>query len=414
MLPHVLLLIGIALLGSFLLPSLLQKRLMTLPIVYVAFGFAVFSLPIDLPYLNPEEARLDRVWLEHLTEFIVIVSLGGIGLMLDRPPSWRNWRVGILLVAVSMPLTIAAVALIGVWGLGLGTASAVLLGAVLSPTDPVLAEAVQVGPPNDGETEDNVRFSLSLEAGLNDGLAFPFVYLAIRLLEKGVSLATVTHWAAMDAALRIVIGCGLGWVFGRLASWLFFTAARVIRRDDDTPIHSGIYGIAAILVTYGATELLHGYGFLAVFVCAVVARRQRESHDAHKDTFASLQQVELALLSLFLIGFGGVLATGGLDDLTWPAVGLSALLLLVIRPAAGVLATVGSAMCWRRRLAIGVFGIRGLGSLYYLAYAHNTHTFPGMDLIWSTVSVTILASILMHGMGADPILRWASQERTTS
>ena len=151
-----------------------------------------------------------------MTEFVVIVALMGAGLKLDRPLGWHSWLITWRLIGVAMPITIAAIALLG-WGwLGLDLASALLLGAALAPTDPVLASDVQVGPPKSGE-EDEVRFALTSEAGLNDGLSFPFVYLAI-----AVSLSQVTgkfwfrEWLLVDVVWKLAAGIGVGWLVGRL------------------------------------------------------------------------------------------------------------------------------------------------------------------------------------------------------
>ena len=172
---HILLLLlaGLALLGTFLLPGLLRNRLVSLPIIYVSFGFAVFSLPLDLPLINPEDAVFDRQIMEYITEFIVIVSLAATGIKIDREFGLKSWASTWLLLGIAMPLTIAGVAFLGWWWIGLTPAAAILLGAVLAPTDPVLAASVQVGPPDEQLPEDDVRFSLTSEAGLNDGLAFP-------------------------------------------------------------------------------------------------------------------------------------------------------------------------------------------------------------------------------------------------
>jgi NhaP-type Na+/H+ or K+/H+ antiporter len=168
---------GITLLTSWL-PSVLRDLPLSLPIACIALGAAIgWSSLAPVLASNPLE---DRHLTERLTEFVVIVALMGAGLKIDRRIGWRRWGLAWRLLGVSMPLTIAAIAFLGWSQLGLGVASAILLGACLAPTDPVLASDVQVGAPGEGE-EDEVRFALTSEAGLNDGLAFPFVYLAIAL-----------------------------------------------------------------------------------------------------------------------------------------------------------------------------------------------------------------------------------------
>lgn len=403
---------GLALLGTFLLPGLLRNRLLTLPIIYIGFGYLVFSLPLELPLLNPEDAVFDRQLMEYITEFIVIVSLAGTGLKMKRMPGWKTWSSGIYLLAVAMPLTIAAVAGLGWWWLGLAPATAILLGAVLAPTDPVLAAQVQVGPPEDDSAEDEVRFGLTLEAGLNDGLAFPFVYLAIALVgATNVSEALFT-WAWWDFGYRIAVGTLMGWLMGLGLSWLFYYYLSKVSKHEETEVEEGFFVLAAVLLTYAITEMVEGYGFLAVFVAAVTSGLQSRSKvESQQESYEAIDRVEQAVLGIFLLAFGGILATGGLADLTWEGAALGLLLLLVIRPLSGMLAFLPSKLPTWEKLAISYFGIRGVGSLYYLAYAHNSEYFPEIDMIWSVVNFTMLVSVLLHGLSVLPILNWVDRKR---
>lgn len=411
---HILLLLlaGIALLGTFIIPTLIRNRLVSLPIIYVAFGFAVFQLPLDLPLMNPEDARLDRQLMEYITEFIVIVSLAATGLKLDRRPSLKNWSAGIYLLGIAMPLTIASVAFLGWWWVGLAPASAILLGAVLAPTDPVLAANVQVGPPNDDVPEDDVRFGLTLEAGLNDGLAFPFVYLAIALVGAESVVDAIVTWAWWDFGYRIAMGTIMGVVLGRSMNYIFYKFKERISAVRDTEIESGFFVLAAVLLTYALTELVEGYGFLAVFVASVASRqgtRDDESRAAEVRNYEAADQVEQAILGIFLIAFGGIIGTGGLNDLTLPGALVGVLLIILIRPLSGLLSFLPSKLPWVEKVAISYFGIRGVGSLYYLAYAHNSEAFPEIDDVWSIVNFTMLVSIFLHGLSVNPFMRWVDR-----
>ena len=396
-----------ALLGTFLLPGLLRNRLLSLPIIYVSFGYLVFNLPLELPLINPEDKVFDRQIMEYITEFIVIISLAGTGLKLKRDPGWKTWSTGIYLLGIAMPLTIAAIAVIA-WGwIGLAPASAILLGAVLAPTDPVLAANVQVGPPKDDTPEDEVRFGLTLEAGLNDGLAFPFVYLAIALVTAAdVSDALIT-WAWWDFGYRIAMGTLMGYALGRLLVWIFDHFRKRMAARYDTDVEAGFFVLAATLLTYALTEMVEGYGFLAVFVAAVVSGRQEASDtEAQQASYEAIDQVEQAVLGVFLIAFGGIIATGGLADLTWQGALLGILILVLIRPLSGLLAFLPSRLPFVEKMAISYFGIRGVGSLYYLAYAHNSDSFQEIDAIWSIVNFTVLVSIFLHGLSVKPVLAW--------
>ncbi|WP_020568697.1 cation:proton antiporter [Neolewinella persica] len=409
---HILLLLlaGLALLGSFLLPGLLRNRLLSLPIIYVSFGFLVFSLPLDLPLIDPEDRIFDRQLMEYITEFIVIISLAGTGLKMKRAPGWKTWSTGWYLLAIAMPLTIAAVALFGWTLLGLAPASAILLGAVLAPTDPVLASNVQVGPPKDDSAEDEVRFGLTLEAGLNDGLAFPFVYLALALVASTNLTDTLVTWAWWDFGYRIAVGTLCGYLLGKGMVYVFNGFQKRVAERYDTEIEEGFFVLAATLLTYSLTEIVEGYGFLAVFVAAVVSGRQNGSDtESRQQSYEAIDQVEQAVLSVFLIAFGGITATGGLADLTWQGALIGVMVLLVIRPLSGLLAFLPSKLPFVEKMAISYFGIRGVGSLYYLAYAHNSEQFPEIDTIWSIVNFTMLVSIFLHGLSVKPVLSWVDK-----
>ena len=210
---------GIILLTAWL-PMFLKRLPISLPMVCILIGMMLGWLPISpLKGINPLE---DRLLTERLTEFVVIVALMGAGLKLDRPLSWRGWEPSWRLLFLAMPLTIAGIALLG-WGvLDLTVSSALLLGAALAPTDPVLASDVQVGPPQSGE-EGEVRFALTSEAGLNDGAAFPFVYLAIALAVAGEAHPGLfLEWFAIDVLWRIGAGLAIGWLGGKVMGYLTF------------------------------------------------------------------------------------------------------------------------------------------------------------------------------------------------
>lgn len=205
--------LGVVVLLTAWLPLMMRRLPLSLPIACMAIGAVLAWSPFPLlPRFNPLE---NREFTERMTEIVVIVALMGAGLKLDRPIGWKRWMTTWRLLGVAMPLTIGALAFLGSWILGLGVASAVLLGACLAPTDPVLASDVQVGPPQTGE-EDEVRFALTSEAGLNDGLSFPFVHLAIALaLAAKEGTLLLQHWAFLDVFWRLAAGGVVGWALGK-------------------------------------------------------------------------------------------------------------------------------------------------------------------------------------------------------
>ncbi len=170
----------------------------------------------------------------------------------------------------------------------------------------------------------------------------------------------------------------------------------------DTP--QGFVAIAATLLAYGATELLHGYGFLAVFVAAVVIRGSERHHDFHRDLHGFTEQTENLLSVGLLLLLGGAVVSGVLSALTLGAVVVAVVAVVVIRPASGLIALGRSRLSGTERATIAFFGIRGFGSVYYLAYALNHHAFPQADLLWAIVTLTVLISIALHGISASPAM----------
>ncbi|MBF9238492.1 cation:proton antiporter [Hymenobacter sp. BT683] len=396
-----LVLLGVAILGVAWLPSLLEKYPLSYPIFYILLGLGVFSLPIGLPSADPFEHPKIAT---HLSELCVIVALTGTGLKIDRPFSLRAWRTPLRLVLLLMVFTIAGLTLAGWTLMGLALPSAVLLAAAMAPTDPVLAGDVQVGDPGEGR-EDNVRFALTGEAGLNDGLAFPFVWLALALLPDALPMTDrLLHWLWMDVLYRVAAGVALGWLSGRLLAYLIFNLPKRIS------VKASAYGFVALAVTltsYGVTELLQGYGFLAVFVAAVTLRSRERKHEYHRQMHAFTDQMERLLIVIILILFGGAIAGGLLAPLTWQAVAGGLLLLLVLRPLGGMLTLAGSKrVTVAERVVISFFGIRGIGSIFYIAFALEKANFPQARLLWAMLGFTILVSIVLHGVLATPVMNW--------
>jgi NhaP-type Na+/H+ or K+/H+ antiporter len=391
-------LVGVGALLAGVLPRLVERRPLSLPIAFLAVGMLVFALPLGLPAADPfAYPKLT----EHLTEVGVIVALMGAGLKIDRPWGLRRWRSTWRLLAIAMPVTIAAVALLGWWWAGLVPATALLLGAALAPTDPVLASDVQVGEPTDEEdSEDEVRFALTSEAGLNDGLALPFVYAAIGLAGAGPWLA---EWLWQDVLLRGTLGLVGGWLLGKVLGRLFFRARsealRLARHSE------GFLALATTFLVYGLVEVAGGYGFLAVFVAAVTIRNAERSHEYHQVLHDFAEQTERLLTMLLLLLFGGALVAGLLAPLTWPAAAVALALVFVVRPVVGRLSLLGAPGTAAEHWVIGAFGIRGIGSFFYLAYALAHVDLPDGDVLWATVGLTVLVSVVVHGVAATPVMR---------
>jgi sodium/hydrogen antiporter len=400
-------LLGVGALLAGILPRLLERRPLSMPIAFLALGMLVFAVPTGLPGPDPL-AHPDIA--THLTEIGVIVALMGAGLKIDRPLSWRRWSSTWRLLAIAMPLTIAAVAVLGWWWAGLVPAAALLLGAALAPTDPVLAADVQVGEPTDDEdSEDEVRFALTSEAGLNDALAFPFVYAAIAMATHGSTVGGwLGRWFTVDVlykgAVGMVGGLVVGWLLGRLFFRVRSEKLRLARHSE------GFLALAATFLAYGTVELAGGYGFLAVFVAARAIRSAERSHEYHQVLHDFAEQVERLLTVLLLLLFGGAVVGGLLGELTWQAAGVGLALVFVVRPLVGWLALRGAPGRPAEHWVIAAFGIRGIGSFYYLAYATGNAEFPGADLVWATVGLVVVVSVVLHGVAATPVMQLLDRE----
>ncbi len=401
-----LLLIGLIVLVATLLPRLVSSlRLLSAPLLYVGAGLTVFLMPWapELPDLVTE-----ATWPKRLTELGVIIALTSVGLKINRPFAWQTWTHSWRLLAITMPLTIVTAAWLGWWLAGLVPATAVLLGAVIAPTDPVLAADVQTTSPTEPD-DSKARLALTTEAGLNDGLAFPFTNLAIALAVVGLAPSEwLAGWIVIDVMYKIavgtLVGAATGWAIGKLIFGL-----SVSRRN--TRSMTGLLALALTLVPYGLTEIASAYGFIAVFVAACVFRQVECDHDYHATLHDFSEEAERVMIAVLMFAVGAYVAIGALAAMT-PALWLvAALLVFVVRPITGWLGLAGTDLPRGKRWAIAFFGIRGVGSLYYLAYAIHHADFPGAREIWALVLATVLLSVLVHGATARPIMALVVPER---
>lgn len=406
-------LVGFGVFGAVVLPRILSDKPMSFPMIYVFGGMIIFSLPLGFEIPDP----VGRGKLaERLTEFVVIIALMGAGLKLDRPFDWGAWSTTWRLLGVTMPITIVATALLG-WGvLGALLPTAILLGAVIAPTDPVLASDVQATPPTEAvdeeidseQQEGEVRFALTSEAGLNDGLAFPFTHLAIgAATAAGTSLGWLGEWVAIHVFYEIAVGVVAGYVVGNLLARVIFRGPVATRLGT---VMEGAEALAATLITYGVTEILHGYGFIAVFVAALELRNFEWEHEYYTALHDYAVMTERVVTAVVLVLFGGAIAGGLFEPLTWVHAAVGLAIVFVVRPVAGVVGLLGTSTPWTERLVISSFGIRGIGSFYYLAFALNEASFRERELLmaadelWALVGFIVLVSVVVHGVSANPVM----------
>jgi NhaP-type Na+/H+ or K+/H+ antiporter len=398
-----LLIAGAVILVGAVVLSVQKGRPFSAALIYLVAG-VIAGLVLRATGVNWYDPIEDASIFGRAAELAVIVSLFGAGVKLDRSMTWSGWRTPILLLAVAMPLTIAGMTLIGLSLLALSLPSAILLGALLAPTDPVLADDVQVGGPMDREPQDEARFSITAEAGLNDGLAFPFVMLALFGYERG--FATVgdwwLEWLTADVLYAIAAAFVIGVAAGRLIAVGTF---RVLDRGWLANPFDAFVAIGAILAVYGGTELLGGYGFLAVFAAGLAFRRYERGHDVnvrlHETTLVIEKLAELSVLLLL----GSVLPIGGVLELGWPVLVAAAALIFIVRPAAVLVSLVPSGLRRRQRLFIAWFGIRGIGSIYYLGFAFAALTPEDARPLFSVAAVAIIGSVLLHGLTSSYLTR---------
>jgi NhaP-type Na+/H+ or K+/H+ antiporter len=389
------------------LPMILKELPLSLPIVCVAIGMAIFSIP-EIPGIAPHPQE-HLTLTQRLTEFVVLIALMGAGLKLDRALAWATCALTWRLLGIAMPLTIAALAILGHALLGLGVAAAILLAAALAPTDPVLASDVQVGPPGEG-LEDEVRFTLTSEAGLNDGLAFPFVNFAIAIaLANQTGEPWLFKWLTIDVLWKLGAGLAAGWIIGRVLGWLTF---RLPNRAKLSRTGDGFVALGITCLAYGLTEMIHGYGFLAVFVAALGLRAAERHSDYHEKLHDFTEQLERLTMMMLLVLFGGSITGGGLfQAISFEVVVYALLAIFIVRPLCGWVSLLGRDQRLDEKVVISFFGIRGLGSAYYLAYGLGHAKFEQPDLLWTTAGLIVLISILLHGTTVTPVMRYLDRQR---
>ncbi|HEU4459337.1 MAG TPA: cation:proton antiporter [Methylibium sp.] len=437
-------LVGTLLVVMALSVSLLQRAPLSSSIVYLAVGAALSpwwtgALQLDLL----EHAS----WIEHLAEIVVLISLFTAGLKMSSHTGDPRWALPLRLATTSMLVTVVLVTLVGVLLLGLPLGAAVLLGAILAPTDPVLASDVQIAEPGD---RDRLRFALTGEGGLNDGAAFPLVMLGLGLLGVHELGPFGLRWVAID--LVWATGCGLA-VGALLGTGIGEGVLHLRRRYKSAVGLDNFIALGLTALAYGIAALLHGYGFLAVFAAGFAYRRverrdaakrgstqpaavdappaslpaapgldnagERESlatHEAKAGAFmahAALsfnEQIERIAEVLAVVLVGALLWSIAWREASWLLV---VLLLVVVRPVAVAIGLARSDTSRLQRRLIAWFGIRGIGSIYYLAYS-VTHGLPA-DLAGRIAALTlavVAASVLLHGVSVTPLMAFYERRKS--
>lgn len=415
--------VGVLLVTMVLAGTLLGRLPLSSAMVYLVLGWLLGPDVSDV--LRPDPFVNART-LELLAEVALLISLFSVGLQLGVPMRDRRWRLPLRLAFVSMVAMVAMVTALGVWVLDLPLGAAVLLGAILAPTDPVLASGVHSDP---GAQPDRLGFSLAGEGGLNDGAAFPFVMLGFGLLGMNDMGPGFVRWWGIDLVWATVGGVAIGGLLGAAIGRLVV----YLRSRHDEAIGLDVFlGLGLVGMAYGVAQLSLASGFLAVFTAGLALQRVRErpkpdtrpldaaagsqghsyqtmathSHHASATMRDSVQafneQLEkLAELALVLV-VGAMLAYAK----PLPAAGwFVPLMLLVLRPLSVLAATAGERLTKPQRAMIGWFGIRGIGSVFYLLFALR-HGVEGRvaDILVSLTLWSVAASIVAHGLTAQPLM----------
>jgi NhaP-type Na+/H+ or K+/H+ antiporter len=427
------LLVGGLLLARGLTSSILKRLPVTPAIIYLAVGLLVGPTVLNVFHFNPlKESAL----LEVLTEVALLISLFSAGIKMPVPVSFARWRTPILLATVSMAVSVGLVAAFAYYFLGLPLGAGVLLGAILAPTDPVLATDVQIRHPGD---RDQLRFTLTCEAGMNDGSAFPFVMLGMGLLGLHDLGEFGLRWALVDVLWATVAGIAIGVVSGAALGRLGW---KLRSEPNEHTLMDDFLGLGLIGVVYGSSVLVGAWGFLAVFFAAVALRQtelklagagqdspnrpqpngiESEAANANPDneppptvsggSLVFKEHLERLSELMLVLLIGGTLF---LDSWSWRAVGLALFLFMVARPVSVLVSLLGTRTSWPIRGMVGWFGVRGIGSLYYLMYAiqHGLPENLALELIQLTL-IAVSLSIFFHGTSVKPLMSrfWRYRKR---
>ena len=413
---------GLVLVAMALGGSLIRRLPLSTSTVYLGVGVVLGPLGLGLLLVDPVA---HAPTIELVTEVAVVISLFTAGLKLRLPLRDRAWLPPIRLASVAMVLTVAMVAAIGMMGLGLSLGAAVLLGAILAPTDPVLASDVQV---TDAFNRDRVRFTLTGEAGLNDGTAFPFVMLGLGLLGLHELGPLASRWLAIDLVWAVAAGLGVGALLGtivaRAASHLRSRFSAAVELDE-------FLLLGLIALAYGVALVIGAYGFLAVFAAGLAVRRLEREVSGEEPTDELRQPVEgtdrdpelsagatpayiahslltinealerVAEVALVILVAAALSQIGIAPGAVW----FVPVLFLLVRPIAVLGGLAGTGLRGPQRALCAWFGIRGIGSLYYLAYATNHGLEPALASLMTGVTLTVVAaSIIVHGVSVTPLM----------
>lgn len=391
-----LLIAGFIALFASIIPVLLRRKHLSAPIAYIVIGVIVYII-----YHKHEFHPLEHLsTIKHITEFVILVALMNAGLRIKKPFKWRTWKYSIRLLVITMPLTIVAASFLGWWMLGMAPATAMLFGALISPTDPVLASELQTSEPGKRDTSLS-RLGLTSEAGINDGLAFPFTFFAIFAYQKGLDFQEwVGEWFLHYFLIKITIGI----IIGLASGWLLYHLVFSISNDRTVDrISRGILSVALLLLPYAITEVVGGYGFIAVFLSACMFSSCEKSQEHMNSLHDFNEELESFVVAIIFFTIG-IFISFHYDIFFKPDILLVSLsMVLIVRPLAGYLSLVNTGLSRFQKFVLSFYGMRGIGSIFYLVYALETANFENSNKLFAITTATIFFSVIIHGISARTV-----------
>ena len=384
---------GFILLISSFLPSFLRKFRLSFVVPIVLLGAVNYLV---FPKIYPNINDLD-VFMLRFSEFVVILSLMNAGLKIGTVYTLKDWYKPIRLVLISMPIFILLVVLVLHYVLNLEMVSSILIASVLAPTDPVLASEIQLENKQfEHDKNQGLRYTITGEAGLNDGLAFPFIYLAILCSNSGgLSTQDLFHWLSFYVAFKILIGVltgiGVGLLYGYLLSKL--------NKKQISKIHNGFIALALMMFSYGLSEFLQGYGFLSVFFTGIFSQHHlKEKLKEKRSTIVKFpEELEKVLIVFWLVFFIGICFQFLPSNFEWDILLFAFLIIIILRPIISLISLLKIRLNFLKKLAVSFYGIRGIGSVYYMYYAFQNGNFDNKTEIMSIVFITLVLSLIIHG-----------------
>jgi NhaP-type Na+/H+ or K+/H+ antiporter len=387
-------------LGTAGISQRIQGTILTLPMVYAALGFLLSERVLGIIHAGPENE-----FVRLIAEVTLVLVLASDAVRIDLRNLARYHNLPTRLLGIALPLTMVLGTLLAaglfktpsLWG-------AAILGVLLSPTDASLGVAVVTNR----KVPVRIRQALNIESGLNDGIAMPFLLLAISMAVATERVAPEIGPFLGHAALQILLGALAGVILGLLGV-LYVEWGR--KRGWMSAAFQKISAIALVLLAYGAAELVGGNGFVAAFALGITVGNWRKSERSQEIYEYVEVEVQILMLLTFLI-FGAVLLPPALDGVDGTILLYAVLSLAVVRMASVALGFVGSQVRPVTTLFVGWFGPRGIASILYIFTVLDTEALAGKDVIYTAAMITVLLSILAHGVTAAPLANWYGRRVT--